>query len=484
MAYRTWGKLLLTPLVVSVLAGAGQLGVAYGFGIVRLTGDFTEATVNRWPAQLVWVGWFAALAAVAGAVATERLSRADTLARTTTGQLAVAGAAALGATVVAPLCMQPARAAELNSVDPVLAVGICATLGAVVGALAALAVLLRPPLGWNVAALTGAVWFVGLVSSLPALVGTGPLPTVRLGVLEPGWLGADAAQRLATLVLPLVALLAGVASGALARRRGHPPLIGGASGAAGPVLVAFAYLAAGPGDSSDRYQLAPYYGALIAVATGVLGATAATLARWPLVARTGPATDADGPGAAIEPSDILAPLPSAPTAPADAAPASRTAEPATAATDPAGGDSGDGGSPAGATRLVPATVGAPPPHPAATDPTPGGAPAHWEWPATTEAGTPPTGSVATPTEPTEPEAADPHPTDSEADATGSRLRRGLFRRNRARPADDAAPVDAREDRTREPEPLPAQDEEYVDWVTGLSRPAPGQDSVGRHHRDT
>ncbi|SCE72580.1 hypothetical protein GA0070558_10479 [Micromonospora haikouensis] len=302
MAFRTWGKPLSTALGVSMLAGAGQLGVAYGFGIVRIAGDFTDATVNRWPAQLVWVGWCAALAAVVGAVVTERLVSADPVTGTTTGRLALAGAAALGATVVAPLCMQPARATQLNSVDPVWAMGICATLGAVVGAGAALAVLLRPPLGWNVAAVAGTVWFVALVSALPALAGTGPLPTVRLGVFEPGWLAADAAQGLATIVLPLVALLAGAASGALARRRGHPPLIAGATGAAGPVLVAFAYLTAGPGDSADRYQLAPYYGALLAVATGLLGATAAALARWPLFARSTSADPlADGP-AGVDPA--------------------------------------------------------------------------------------------------------------------------------------------------------------------------------------
>ncbi|MFC5942316.1 hypothetical protein ACFPZ4_12635, partial [Micromonospora harpali] len=303
MAFRTWGKPLSTVLGVSMLAGAGQLGVAYGFGIVRIAGDFTDATVNRWPAQLVWVGWCAALAAVVGAVVTERLVSADPVTGTTTGRLALAGAAALGATVVAPLCMQPARATQLNSVDPVWAMGICATLGAVVGAGAALAVLLRPPLGWNVAAVAGTVWFVALVSALPALAGTGPLPTVRLGVFEPGWLAADAAQGLATIVLPLVALLAGAASGALARRRGHPPLIAGATGAAGPVLVAFAYLTAGPGDSADRYQLAPYYGALLAVATGLLAATAAVLARWPLFARSASADPlADGPAGGVDPA--------------------------------------------------------------------------------------------------------------------------------------------------------------------------------------
>ncbi|WP_320066502.1 hypothetical protein [Micromonospora sp. RTGN7] len=428
MAFRTWGKPLLTALGVSVLAGAGQLGVAYGFGIVRLTGDFTDATVNRWPAQLVWVGWFAASAAVAGAVVTDHLARAGAavtdrrihaheVVSTTTGRLRVAGAAALGATVVAPLCMQPARATELNGVDPVWAVGICAILGAVVGAGAALAVLLRPPFGWNMAMMASTIWLLALVSSLPALVGTGTLPTVRLGVFEPDWLGVDTAQRLATLVLPLVALLIGAASGALARRRGHPPLIGGACGAAGPVLVAFAYLTAGPGSSVDRYQLAPYYAALIAVATGTLGSTAAALLRWPLVARGGAADQRDDPpgvpgedtGAetvtsAIEPTDILRPLATAPT---------------TTVAGAAGGDDPAGPSAATA-RRVPSTVGDPLPHdptgiirdraaaatPAESTPTgstpTGGTPAHWEWPIA--AGT--VGKAVPPSQATAPRPAD------------------------------------------------------------------------------
>ncbi|SCG55288.1 hypothetical protein [Micromonospora coxensis] len=346
MAFRTWGRLLLTALGVSVLAGAGQLGIAYGFGIVRLTGAFTDGAVDRWPAQLAWVGWFAVSAAVVGAVVTGRLARRDGLPEQTSVQLAVSGAAALGATVVAPLCMQPARAAELSTVDPVFAVGICAVAGAVVGAAAASAVLLKPPLGWNVAMLAGAVWLIALISVAPGLLSADPLRTVRLGVLEPSWLDADAAQRLAMLLLPTVALLAGAATGALARWQGHVPLIGGAAGAAGPVLLAFAYLTAGPGDSADRYQLAPYYGAVIAVAAGALGSTAATLVRWPLV----PTRTEDG---AIAPTDILRPLP---TEPATAG--------ATAATtvDLAGA--------AGAART--AVSGRPD----------GGTPAHWDWPVT------------------------------------------------------------------------------------------------------
>ncbi|WP_327041982.1 hypothetical protein OG400_02955 [Micromonospora ureilytica] len=366
MAFRTWGRLLLTALGVSVLAGAGQLGVAYGFGIVRLTGAFTGTTVNQWPAQLVWVGWFAANAAVAGAVVTGRLARRDAPAASTGRQLAVAGAAALGATVIAPLCMQPARAAELISVDPVWAVGICAVVGAVIGAGAAIAVLFRPELGWNMAAVAGAVWLLALISVLPSLGTAGPLPTVRLGVLEPSWLDDAAAQRLALLLLPTVALLAGAATAALARWRGQVPLVSGATGVAGPVLVAFAYLTAGPGDAVDRYQATPYYGSLIAILAGALGAAAAALLRWPTSTRT---TDPQ----AIEPTAILRPLPAGPALPSatndrDTAerPDTETTNAELASTQPGGVVAGPraAGDPDGV-RTVPA---------------------HWDWPTTTASG--------------------------------------------------------------------------------------------------
>ncbi|MFD6678354.1 hypothetical protein [Micromonospora parva] len=368
MAFRTWGKLLLTALGVSVLAGAGQLGVAYGFGIVRLTGAFTGTTVNQWPAQLVWVGWFAANAAVAGAVLTGRLARRDVPAASTGRQLAVGGAAALGATVIAPLCMQPARAAELISVDPVWAVGICAMVGAVIGAGAAIAVLFRPELGWNMTAVAGAVWLLALISVLPSLGTVGPLPTVRLGVLEPSWLGDAAAQRLALLLLPTVALLAGAATAGLTRWRGQAPLVSGATGVAGPVLVAFAYLTAGPGDAVDRYQATPYYGSLIAILAGALGAAAAALLRWPAGTRTA------GPQA-IKPTAILRPLPAGPALP-DAASANdrdaaERADPESANAELSTGAQPGvvaGPSPAGGPEGI-RTV-----------------PAHWDWPGTTASG--------------------------------------------------------------------------------------------------
>ncbi|TDC39771.1 hypothetical protein E1211_03125 [Micromonospora sp. 15K316] len=295
MVFRTWRNLLLTALGMGLLAGAGQLGIAFGFGIVQLTG---ASTVNQWPAQLVWVGWFAACAAVAGTVVTARLARRYGQLGNTGRLVAIAAAAALGATIVAPLFVRPVQAAERFSVDPIWAVGICTTLGALVGAGAAIAALLKPPLGWNLAAVGGVVWLLALASVVPSLVTAGPLPAVRLGVLEPAGLDADAAQRQAILILPAVALLIGAATGGLARWRGHPPLVNGATGAAGMLLVAFAYLTAGPGDAVDRYQITPYYGALLAVAAGVFGSAAVASFRWPLLPRTAEARMA-------EPTDVL-----------------------------------------------------------------------------------------------------------------------------------------------------------------------------------
>ncbi|MET7948664.1 hypothetical protein [Micromonospora sp. NPDC005324] len=408
MAFRTWGRLLLTALGVSVLAGAGQLGVAYGFGIVRLTGAFTGTTVNQWPAQLVWVGWFAANAAVAGAVLTGRLARRDTPPASTGRQLAVGGAAALGATVIAPLCMQPARAAELISVDPVWAVGICAMVGAVIGAGAAIAVLFRPELGWNMAAVAGAVWLLALISVLPSLGTVGPLPTVRLGVLEPSWLDDAAAQRLALLLLPIVALLAGAATAGLARWRGQAPLVSGATGVAGPVLVAFAYLTAGPGDAVDRYQAAPYYGSLIAILAGALGAAAAALLRWPTGTR---AADPQ----AIEPTAILRPLPAGPALPSAANDRDSAERTDTETTNAELATAQPGGVVAGPW--------------AAGDPdSVRTVPAHWDWPETTASGqhgpAPATASSAAPTPaaPTRPAAWLTAPT-GEFSAAGQTLPR-------------------------------------------------------------
>ena len=298
MAFRTWGRVLLVALGVGVLAGAGQLGFAYGFGIVRFARTFDATTTSQWSAQLAWVSWFTMVAAVAGAVIADRLARRYDYQPTLGTRLALAATAALGAASVAPLSMQPARAAQIASVDPVLATGLAAGLGALAGLAAALAALSRSPISWNIAALTGGIWLLALISVMPSLGPTDPLPAVRLGVPDPTWLGADTAQRLAVVTMPALALIAGAVSGALARWRDHPTLVVATTGAVGPAMLALAYLTAGTGGSADKYQAAPYWGALIAAGAGALGSVLAAVMRWPLTADAGEPTP-------LEPTEIL-----------------------------------------------------------------------------------------------------------------------------------------------------------------------------------
>ncbi|OZV82282.1 hypothetical protein CA850_08245 [Micromonospora echinospora] len=331
-------------LGVSALAGAGQLGIAYGLGILRFARSFVDAP-GHWPAQLVWVSWFAAGATMVGAVFAERYARRADLPVTTVVQVTIAVAATLGATVVAPLCMLPARNAQVPSGDPVLTVAVSALFGALAGTVAALAVLRYAPVSWNVAASTAAIWLLALLSVVPSLGAVGQLPTVRLGALDPAWLAPDTAGRLAVLILPGLALLVGAAVAGVARWRGQPPLLGGASGVAAPLLVAVAYLLAGSPQGDDGYQSKPYLAALLAVPTGALGAAAAavlrrpeldaaTLLRWPpaglatLLRRSPPTVAAllrrplrtRSRSDAIEPTDILRPLPADPGPPPVPAP--------------------------------------------------------------------------------------------------------------------------------------------------------------------
>lgn len=273
--------MLLAAVVAGVLAGAGQLGLAYGLGVARIARSFDGGTVNQWYAQLSWVSWFAMVAVVVAAVVTERLARRRRFPRTVAAQLALAAAAALGAAIVAPLSMQPALGAQLAGASPVRAVGLCAALGAVVGLLAALTALRLRPAGWNALGLAGGVWFLALFSVLPSLGPDDPLPSVRLGVPDSPWFGGTR-QGLAVATMPVLALLAGAATGALGRWRGLPTRQVAAAGVVGPAMLALAYLLAGPGRAADGYQVAPYWAAVISVAAGALGSALVTVARWPL----------------------------------------------------------------------------------------------------------------------------------------------------------------------------------------------------------
>ncbi|RZU51984.1 hypothetical protein EV385_3824 [Krasilnikovia cinnamomea] len=328
MAFRTWARLLPVTLGMAALAAAGQLGLAYGLGIVQLAQVLDVTARDQWTAQLAWVAWFAMNAAVAGAIAGTRwLARARPAAwqalvpPAASGRapdappesgnradvprageppapgpgavIALALVAGLGAAVVVALTMQPARAARVTGVDPDVVIGICAGLGAVVGVLAACAALARVVARWSFAAAGAVVWLVALVSVAPSLAPGRPLSTVRLGVFEPSWLPERMVPHTALVTMPVLALLVGLGVGWAARRTGRPTLAIALAGLPGAALLTVAYLIAGPGTTSE--QTAPYWAAMTAAGAGVLGSVlAAVLRRGPLTESDDP--DADRPG--------------------------------------------------------------------------------------------------------------------------------------------------------------------------------------------
>jgi hypothetical protein len=279
MAFRTWAKLLGATLGVGALVGASQLGVAYGLGILRLTRVLDVTTRDQWTAQLAWVAWIAMMAAVLGGLAGGRLRERWRGPATGVTHIALAVAAGVGAALVVPLTMQPARTAQVAGVHPVFVIGLCAGLGTLIGAVAAYAALTELVARWSLTLLGLIVWVIALVSVLPSLAPSDPLPAVRLGVFDAGFLPPAVTQRTALFTMPATALLVGATLGWAARRREMPTLTIALAGLPGPALLTLSYLIAGPGSGADRYQVVPYWAAMTATGAGVLGSVLAAVLR-------------------------------------------------------------------------------------------------------------------------------------------------------------------------------------------------------------
>ena len=284
-AARAWGRVLTTSAGVAAVAGAGQLGVAYGLQLVRFRRDFPSSGI--WASQLTWATWFATLAVVAGAAGgvwtARRLGRGyGGAGRLQLGQrIAVALAAALGATVTVLLTALPARDAGLAGADPALEAVLATTLGLVVGVLAAVAVLSLRVVGVSVTAIIAVVWLVAVVSVAPTLGPAAEPAMVRLGVLDLAAFGQGSRSAVAAISPPAIALLVGVAVAAAARSIGLPLLRTVLAGAAGPVLLVLPYLIAPPRGGEDAVQGAAFGGAVIAVVAGPLAAVAVAVFRLP-----------------------------------------------------------------------------------------------------------------------------------------------------------------------------------------------------------
>ncbi|MFI1993297.1 hypothetical protein [Actinoplanes sp. NPDC020271] len=308
MAIRSWVKLLAATATAAAVVGAGQLGIAYGLGIVRLDLTLDVTARDQWTAQLAWVSWITMTAAALGAtVAIGLLPRWRDRPLGAGSALAVGLAGGLGSLAVLPLTMQPAREAQVSGVQPALVIGIAAGLGAAAGLFAGWAAAAKPAARWNVTTLSLLMWVVALVSIGPSLRPGHDPAAVRLGVLSGTLIPSALASHTAFLTMPTLALLAGLVIGFVARGHRVSMPAAGLAGLAGPALLTAAYLVAGPELGAAGFQDDPYWSAMTACGAGVLGSVLAALVRGT------PAT-----------ATATAPAPAAATAPA-AAPAAATA---------------------------------------------------------------------------------------------------------------------------------------------------------------
>jgi hypothetical protein len=276
--------------------------------------------------------------------------------------VAISVAAGLGAAIVVPLTMQPARTAQVAGVDPVFVIAVCAALGAVIGTCAGLAALMHPVARRSVTVVVAAVWAIAIVSLAPSLGLADRLPAVRLGVFDAAFLSPATTQRTALFTMPALALLSGAALGWVARREGRTPVTVALAGIPGPFLLTLTYLIAGPGNGPERYQLVPYWAATAATFAGILGSALAAVLRR----NEGAAPPADPAPAAGAAEPTLAPPADRPPLPrrrvgsgepvAVPAPATTGFPPEVAQAPGYGADPGGLGS--GADRSRPAVPGA------------------------------------------------------------------------------------------------------------------------------
>jgi hypothetical protein len=301
MAFRTRAKLSGIAVGAAALAAAGQLGLAYGLGILHLSRVLDITARDQWIAQLAWVAWITMTSAAAGGMAARvhlpRRSGAGT-------RIVGAVLAGIGAAAVIPLTMQPARSAQVDGVRPVFVIGVCAALSAIVGIVAAYATLSRAVARWNIATIGIAIWVVAVASVAGSFAPGKPSTPARLGVFDASFLDGSVIDKTALFTMPALALVCGLIIGLVARGRGLSTLSIALSGLAGPALLTLAYLVAGPGSGPDRYQTVPYWAAMTASGAGVLGSVLAAILRRSPGAETATTTPRPGNSPTPEPPPL------------------------------------------------------------------------------------------------------------------------------------------------------------------------------------
>ncbi|MFI6331313.1 hypothetical protein ACIBBG_23780 [Micromonospora chersina] len=279
MARRGWGGSTAAALGVAAGTGAAQLGFGYGLGIINWAPAGAARVEAAWVASLAWATWISATSVIAGAVCAQRLRGADD--EEPAGplpRLSLALAAGVGALITVLLVAVPARAARVPATSSPEAVAAgYAVAGLVLGVLLATWALHTRAAAVNLVATTGWLWLLAVVSVLDGVLSGRGLTTAQLGIWQ---ISADSGRFWirdyfywpGALLSLGSALLIGILAARGAVRAPERRVGAAASGAAGPLLVALAYLLAVPrlagiaAEQVSAHLIAPY-----AVIAGVGG---------------------------------------------------------------------------------------------------------------------------------------------------------------------------------------------------------------------
>ncbi|MFJ5667842.1 hypothetical protein [Micromonospora sp. C72] len=278
MVSRGWGGSTAAALGVAAGAGAAQLGFGYGLGIINWAPTGAVRVEAAWVASLAWATWIAATSVIAGAVCAQRLRGRDDESQGKPPRLALVLAAAVGALVTVLLVAVPARAAQVPDVSaPQTVAAAYAAAGLLLGMLLATWALHTRAAATNLIATSGWLWLLAVVSVVDGVVAGRGLTTAQLGIWQISadrgafWI-RDYFYWPGALLSVLSALVIGVLAARRAARAPEVRVGAAASGAAGPLLVALAYLLAVPrlagiaAEQLSAHLIAPY-----AVIAGVGG---------------------------------------------------------------------------------------------------------------------------------------------------------------------------------------------------------------------
>ncbi|MFI8805808.1 hypothetical protein [Micromonospora chalcea] len=278
MVSRGWGGSTAAALGVAAGAGAAQLGFGYGLGIINWAPTGAVRIEAAWVASLAWATWIAATSVIAGAVCAQRLRGRDDESQGRPPRFALVLAAAVGALVTVLLVAVPARAAQVPDVSaPQTVAAAYAGAGLLLGMLLATWALHTRAAATNLIATSGWLWLLAVVSVVDGVVAGRGLTTAQLGIWQISadrgafWI-RDYFYWPGALLSVLSALVIGVLAARRAARAAEVRVGAAASGAAGPLLVALAYLLAVPrlagiaAEQLSAHLIAPY-----AVIAGVGG---------------------------------------------------------------------------------------------------------------------------------------------------------------------------------------------------------------------